>query len=120
LRAGSFIHRVSGLEINKPVLEGLNLTHKNLMSPGAGKIPGKTLVESAFAIFDTLRRGAPNVLPGLSPAPAVDKKLWGKFSLKGRVLNPFGKNENKKTSREKEVRKPGRPPDNTAAVKPGM
>jgi hypothetical protein len=45
-----------------------------------GKFPGKTLVESAFAIFDTLRRGAPNVFPGLSPIPALTKKLWVKFS----------------------------------------
>jgi hypothetical protein len=39
-----------------------------------GKIPEKTLVESAFAIFDTLRRGIPNVFPGLFPVPVVDKK----------------------------------------------
>jgi hypothetical protein len=50
------------------------------MLPGMGKIPGKTLVESAFAIFDTLRRGIPNVFPGLSPIPALTKKMWVKFS----------------------------------------
>jgi hypothetical protein len=33
-------------------------------------MPGKTLVESASAIFDTLRRGIPNVFPGLSPSLA--------------------------------------------------
>jgi hypothetical protein len=33
-------------------------------------MPGKTLVESASAIVDTLRRGIPNVFPGLSPSLA--------------------------------------------------
>jgi hypothetical protein len=47
------------------------------MSPGTGKIPEKTLVESAFAIFNTLWRGIPNVFPGLFPVPALDKKIVG-------------------------------------------
>jgi hypothetical protein len=42
-----------------------------------GESRGKTLVESAFAIFDTLRRGAPNVFPRLSPVPAGGRKLGG-------------------------------------------
>jgi hypothetical protein len=61
----------------QPRPKGLNLTHKNLIPPGTGKIPGKTLVESVFAIFDTLRRGIPNVFPGLSPVPGVEKKIVG-------------------------------------------
>jgi hypothetical protein len=36
---------------------------------GAGKNPGKMLVESASAIFNTLRQGIPNIFPVFPPAP---------------------------------------------------
>jgi hypothetical protein len=36
---------------------------------GAGKNPGKILVESASAIFNTLRQRIPNIFPVSSPAP---------------------------------------------------
>jgi hypothetical protein len=36
---------------------------------GAGKNPGKLLVESASAIFDTLWQRIPNIFPVSSPAP---------------------------------------------------
>jgi hypothetical protein len=36
---------------------------------GAGKNPGKMLVESASAIYDTLRQGIPKLFPVSSPAP---------------------------------------------------
>jgi hypothetical protein len=49
--------------------KGLNSTRENLCNPRReGKVPGKTLAESASAIFDTLRRGIPNVFPGPSPS----------------------------------------------------
>jgi hypothetical protein len=40
-------------------------------------MPGKMLVESASAIFDTLRRGIPNFFPGLSPSLADLPKKSG-------------------------------------------
>jgi hypothetical protein len=47
-------------------------------------MPGKTLVEPASAIFDTLRRRIPTVFPGLSPSPVGPTQAkWVKFSLKG-------------------------------------
>jgi hypothetical protein len=48
----------------------LNLIHKILSnSQGEGKIPGKMLVESTSAIFNTLQRGIPNFFPGIFPSP---------------------------------------------------
>jgi hypothetical protein len=52
----------------------------NIPERGKFKIPEKTLVESASALFDTLRRGIPNVFSGIFPAPAFDKILWVTFS----------------------------------------
>jgi hypothetical protein len=54
----------------------LNVTLYRLPA-GSGIARRKTLVESACAIFNTLRRGIPNVSPPAIPAPATvhDREL---------------------------------------------
>jgi hypothetical protein len=64
--------------------QSTKLDSKNSVFHRAGKNPGKTLVESAFAIFDTLRQGIPNVFPvfSLTLWYTLD---WVKFSANSGV-----------------------------------